>query len=163
MHRLRHPRTSGRSSFSIVACLLGAALTLEPASADDPAASAQPIDSEHGSLAQIGAKLSNPVSDVWALFTEFDLTLSDGDFNTGEAEPGSGILFQPVLPFPLYGEGEEEWKLIVRPTVPLLLGQPVPDVDVPAPGAPPRTDRFNNLSGLADTALPLLVSPPAGN
>jgi hypothetical protein len=39
----------------------------------------------------------------------------------------------------------------------------VPDIDVPAPGTPPRTDQFNNLSGLADTALPLLVSPPAGD
>jgi hypothetical protein len=29
---------------------------------------------EHGDLAETDRKLSNPISDVWALFTEFDLT-----------------------------------------------------------------------------------------
>jgi hypothetical protein len=33
---------------------------------------------EDTNLAEVGAKLSNPVSDVWALFTQFGLTWSDG-------------------------------------------------------------------------------------
>lgn len=147
----------------LVAFVLGALAGSERAWAHDPAEATDSTHDEQGQLAEVGQKLSNPVSDVWALFTEFDLTFSDGDFNRGGAEPGSSILFQPILPLPLHGEGEEQWKLIVRPTVPLLLGQPVPKIDVPAPGLPPRTNRFNNLSGLADTALPLLASPPTGN
>ncbi len=31
---------------------------------------------EHGSLGELGAKLSDPTSDVWALFTEFDFLWS---------------------------------------------------------------------------------------
>jgi len=104
-------------------------------------------------LAEIGAKLSNPVSDVWALFTEFDVYFSDGDVNTGGSEPGGRMLFQPVLPIPLYGSGNKEWKLITRPTVPLLFSQPVPT----------GFNEFDHRAGFADTQLPMLVSPPAGN
>jgi len=53
----------------------------------------------------VGAKLSNPVSDVRALFTEFDLYFSDGDVNRGNPEVGGKMIFQPVLPVPLYGRG----------------------------------------------------------
>jgi len=108
---------------------------------------------EHGSLAEIGAKLSNPVSDVWALFTEFDLNFSDGDLNAGSEKIGGRMIFQPILPFPLYGQGEHAWKLITRPTIPVLFSQPVPK----------GFDDFNNLGGLGDTQLPTLVSPSSGN
>jgi hypothetical protein len=104
-------------------------------------------------LAEIGAKLSDPVSDVWALFTEFDLYFSDGDVNQGASQVGGRMLFQPILPFPLYGNGNEEWKLITRPTVPLLFSQPVPT----------GFNEFDHRGGFADTQLPMLVSPPAGN
>ena len=68
-----------------------------PASAAAPADSphargaadgTKPPHNAHGSLAEVGAKLSNPVSDVWALFTQFGLTFSDGDINTGDAQIG---------------------------------------------------------------------------
>jgi hypothetical protein len=104
-------------------------------------------------VAEIGAKLSNPVSDVWALFTEFDLTFSDGDLNKGDAKVGGRMIFQPVLPFPLYGQGKDEWKLITRPIVPVLFTQPVPK----------GFDEFNDLGGLGDIQLPTMVSPPSGN
>ena len=109
--------------------------------------------SEHGNLAEIGAKLSNPVSDVWALFTEFDLTFSDGDINKGSWKTGGRMLFQPILPIPLYGEGTNEWKLITRPTIPVIFSEPVPK----------GYDKFRHLGGLGDTQFPMLVSPPAGN
>jgi hypothetical protein len=109
----------------------------------------------HGSLANVGAKLSNPVSDVWALFTQFGLTFSDGDANKGDAKVGGNVVFQPILPFPLYGEGDDAWKMITRPAIPLLLGQPVPRADA--------FDSFSHLTGLGDTQLPLIVSPPTGN
>jgi hypothetical protein len=110
-------------------------------------------DKEQDSLAELGAKLSNPVSDVWALFTEFDLTFSDGDLNTGDSKVGGRMLFEPILPIPLYGQGKDAWKLITRPIVPITFSQPVPE------GA----GEFSNLGGLGDTQLLMLVSPPAGN
>jgi len=63
------------------------------------------------------------------------------------------MLFQPILPLPLYGSGEEEWKLITRPTVPVLFSQPIPT----------GVDKFKYRGGLGDTQLPMLVSPPTGN
>jgi hypothetical protein len=126
------------------------ATTKSAAGGDSAQASMQ---SEHGSLSEVGAKLSNPVSDVWALFTELDLYFSDGDLNEGSSEVGGRMIFQPVLPFPLYGRGEDAWKLITRPTIPVLFSQPVPQ----------GFDEFTHLGGLGDTQLPMLVSPPSGN
>jgi hypothetical protein len=40
-------------------------------------------------LAEIAAKPANPVSDIWALFTEFDICFNDGDMNRGAAKVGS--------------------------------------------------------------------------
>jgi hypothetical protein len=112
-----------------------------------PSASA---GSKHGSLAEIAAKLSNPAANVWALFTQFGLTRSDGDLNTGESPIGGNVEFEPVLPVPLFGEGMDQWKLIVRPNIPLLLGNPVPT----------SFDNFDNKTGLGDTLLPLPLIPP---
>jgi len=108
---------------------------------------------EHGSLAEVGAKLANPVSDVWALFTEFDLNFSDGDVNLGNPKIGGRMIFQPVMPIPLFGEAEEEWKLITRPIIPVLFSQPVPK----------GLDDFNHPAGVGDIQLPMLVSPPSGD
>jgi len=113
----------------------------------------QEAGSGHGSLAEIGQKLSDPTSDVWALFTEFDLSFSDGDLNKGSSEVGARMLFQPILPIPLYGRGANEWKLITRPSIPVLFSQPVPK----------GFDNFTHLGGLGDIQLPMLVSPPTGN
>jgi len=72
---------------------------------------------EHGSLAKIGAKLADPTSNVWALqFNVQAPTFSDGDLNTGNPKAGGNVIFQPVLPIPLYGEGEDQWKLLTRPS-----------------------------------------------
>ena len=139
-----------------------------PAGAAAPASAAAPADSPHargaadrvtpphdahGSLAEVGAKLSNPVSDVWALFTQFGITTSDGDANLGGSQVGGNMSFQPVMPIPLYGKGKDEWKLIVRPTIPVEFGVPVPQ----------GFNDFNHETGLGDTLLPLVVNPPAGN
>jgi hypothetical protein len=105
---------------------------------------------DHGTLGEVGAKLSNPVSDVWALFTEFDLSFSDGNFNRGDAKVGSAMNFQPILPVPL----AEDWKIIVRPSVPIQFNQPQPD-------SPPQN--YDYEAGLSDIILPLPISPVLGN
>jgi hypothetical protein len=105
---------------------------------------------DHGSLGEVGAKLSNPVSDVWAMFTEFDLSFNDGNFNTGDAKVGAAMNFQPILPVPL----AEGWKIIVRPAVPIQFVQPQPST--PA-------DNYDYEAGLSDIILPLPVSREAGH
>jgi hypothetical protein len=111
---------------------------------------AQDADDPHKDLGEVGAKLSNPVSNVWALFTEIDLTFSDGNANKGDDRVGSeNVIFQPIMPIPLYGE---EWKLITRPTIPVVFSKPRPD----------GFDKFNHDSGIADSLLPLLLSPDLG-
>jgi len=105
---------------------------------------------EHGSLGETGAKLSNPVSDVWALFTEFDFNFFDGNTQQGDAQFGSAMVFQPVMPLPLRGE---DLKLITRPTVPIVWSQPRPD----------GFDKTNYDTGIGDIQLPLLVAPQMEN
>ena len=145
-------RTSGRTGATKVCYVwlmeLAATLILFGATAYS-----QEAGSGHGSLAEIGQKLSDPTSDVWALFTEFDLSFSGGDLKTGSSEVGGRMLFQPILPFPLYGRGKDEWKLITRPSISVLFSQPIPK----------GFDDFTHLGGLGDIQLPMLVSPPTGN
>ena len=82
--------------------------------------------SQHDSLSDVGAKLSNPASNIWALFTEFDLTFSDGDVNLGDPKVGGNMLFQPIMPIPLFGTGTNQWKLIMRPTIPFIFSTALP-------------------------------------
>jgi hypothetical protein len=105
---------------------------------------------EHGSLADVSRKLSDPTATIWALFTEFDLNFNNGNANSGDDKIGSLMNFQPILPIPLYGEGADAWKMIVRPAVPIQFAAPRPD------GA----NNTNYDAGLADILLPLLVVPP---
>jgi hypothetical protein len=104
---------------------------------------------EHGSLAETGAKLSNPVSDVWAMFTEFDLSFNNGNATGGNDKLGSLMNFQPIMPFPVYGEGDDKWQVLIRPAVPIQFGAPRPD------GA----ENTNYDAGIADILLPALLTP----
>lgn len=108
---------------------------------------------EESDAAEIGAKLANPVSDIWALFTEFDLDFSNGNVNRGNSKVGGAMIFQPIMPFPLYGSGDHQWKLITRPTIPIVFSSPIPT----------GPNEFDNEGGLGDTQLPMLVSPPTGD
>lgn len=99
-------------------------------------------------LEEVAAKLSNPISDVWAINTQWGVTFSDGDINRGAAEVGGFLQMQPALPIPLY-QGDFKWRLILRPTLSIPLGAP----------APQGLDDFSRESGLADTLLPFLLAP----
>ena len=105
----------------------------------------------HGSLSDVGAKLANPLSSLWALSFSFETPkFFDGDINTGDPRAGADMVFQPVLPFPLYGTGDEQWRLITRPVVPFIFSQPVPT----------GFDEFDNKAGIGDIQLPLILSFP---
>ncbi len=120
--------------------------------ADGSKAGAASVHSEHGSLAEIGAKLADPTANVWAL--QFNIqgpTFYDGDLNRASAEVGGNVIFQPVLPFPLYGTGKNQWKLITRPIIPIIFSQPIPRGGV---------NDFKHVGGLGDIEIPLLLNPP---
>ena len=102
-------------------------------------------------LGQVGAKLANPLGNLWALQFSFDTPkFFDGDVNTGDPKVGADAIFQPVLPFPLYGTGDEEWRLITRPIIPLIFSEPIPT----------GFDEFDHKGGIGDIQLPLVLSFP---
>lgn len=106
---------------------------------------------EHGNLGEVGAKLANPLGDLWSLVFNFETPkIFDGDVNTGNPRFGADVIFQPVLPIPLYGEGEGEWRMITRPVVPIIFSTPIPK----------GPDDFYNQGGIGDIQLPLLLSVP---
>jgi hypothetical protein len=97
--------------------------------------------------------LPNPLSNVWALFTEFDFNFSDGNLNPGGQRAGGRTLFQPILPIPLFGSEDKEWRLITRPTIPFLSSQPIPSA----------RSRFDRKGGLGDIQVPMIISPTVSN
>jgi hypothetical protein len=120
-------------------------------SAPDPDHDTNHNRPEHGSLANIGQKLSDPTANIWAL--QFNIqapTFSDGDLNTGNPKVGGNVVFQPVLPFPLYGTGENQWKMITRPIIPIIFAQQIPK----------GFNDFKHVGGIGDIEIPLLLNPP---
>jgi hypothetical protein len=84
------------------------------------------------------------------------LKFYDGDINTGDANVGSDLILQPVMPIPLFGEGDAEWMLITRPVIPIVLSQPVPR----------GFNEFYNKAGIGDIQFPAMLAVPgkyAGN
>jgi hypothetical protein len=95
-------------------------LEVEPQGDHDHAA-----NPPHGSLANVGAKLANPLSDLWSMQMNFQgPTFFDGDLVSGSPEVGGSLIVQPVMPIPMYGSGEDTWRLIVRPILPIIFSQP---------------------------------------
>lgn len=139
---------TSRCTIALACALLGASLASIPGEsvrADDQAAA-----SDEEKLGEMGSKLANPLSDLWALsFSMNGPQFFDGDINTGDPELGASLLFQPVMPFPLYGEGQDQWRLITRPVIPFVFTQPIPD----------GFNDFERKGGIGDIQLPLILSP----
>lgn len=108
-------------------------------------------DPDHGSLGDVGAKLANPLANLWAFSMSFDMPqFFDGDVNTGDPELGATLLFQPVMPIPLFGTGKDQWRLITRPVIPFIFSNPIPT----------GFDEFDHESGIGDIQLPAILSLP---
>jgi hypothetical protein len=103
-------------------------------------------------MGNVGAKLADPTSDLWAIQLNFEgVKFFDGDANAGDPEVGSDLVIQPILPIPLYGKGADEWKVITRPVIPIIFGTPIPRGD----------DKFYTAGGIGDIELELLLAAPA--
>jgi hypothetical protein len=141
-------RRSGRRILTLGWALCGAwsvsTISL-PARAEAPS---QPA--EHHDLSAVGNKLANPVSSLWSLSFSINAPqFFDGDVNTGDAEVGGAMVFQPVMPIPLFGEGEDQWRMITRPVIPIVFNAPEPT----------GLDEFDHHGGIGDVQLPLLLAP----
>jgi hypothetical protein len=106
---------------------------------------------EHGGLGDIGAKLANPLGDVWALTFSNNLpAFYDGDVNQGDPKVGAATVFEPILPIPIFGSGASEWRMVTRPIIPIIWSEPIPT----------GFDEFDNKGGIGDIQLPLLFNLP---
>ena len=105
-----------------------------------------------GDMGEIGKQLADPLANLWALnFNSFMPGFFDGDVNNGDAKLGATTIFQPILPVPLYGEGKEEFRVIMRPVIPLVWSTPIPD----------GLGGFDHESGIGDIQLPFVFALPA--
>ncbi len=86
----------GVSRIPLLAGLFGLALLATPAWSHPPAndhthQAEQDSGTKHGSLGNIGAKLADPTSDIWALAMSFNApAFYDGNFNSGDSKVGGG-------------------------------------------------------------------------
>jgi hypothetical protein len=114
-----------------------------------PEAGAQAASSSQ-ELGEVGNKLANPLSNLWALSASINAPqFFDGNLNSGDPEVGGVMPFQPIMPIPLYGEGEDQWRMITRPVIPLVFSDPDPK----------GTNQFSHHGGIGDIQLPFLVAP----
>ena len=150
-------------TLSCAATSLASAAGTDPSEHDHPPDEVEPQGDHdhaahppHGSLGNVGAKLANPVSDMWSIqFNVQGPTFNDGDLNLGNPELGGNVLFQPVMPIPLYGSGEDTWRLIVRPILPIVFAQPVPTCQTLG------CNQFETKGGLGDWDWQLLLTAPS--
>lgn len=139
------PAVGARRCVATFALLVLAVLSVAPASASDAG------QAGGQSAAEIGQKLANPLSDIWALFTEIDYNWSEGDLSDGKWRNGQSVIVQPVMPIPL----TDNAKLITRPTLPVIVSVDQPD-GIKNPDTGEAT--FDTNDGLGDLQLPLLYS-----
>jgi hypothetical protein len=109
------------------------------------------MDASKISTKELSQQSANPVGKFAYIFTQFAATFSDGDANTGDSHLSGNITFQPIIPIPLYGSGENEWRIVTRPTINLSIEQSVPTGGV---------DDFTQKTELSDLLIPLPVALP---
>ena len=139
------------AGLTAVAIMFG--LTTIDATAQDTTANSKQKAGATGQadMGAVGEKLANPLSDLWNLSMNFQTpTFFDGDLNKGDDRVGANMIFQPVMPIPLFGSGDATWRMITRPIIPLIFSQPIPR----------GVDKFDDKSGIGDIQMPLLLSVP---
>lgn len=95
---------------------------------------------------ELAAELSNPNTAVATLTFKNQFRWFDGDLPNADSQSSYTLLFQPSLPFVL-DSGD---KIIWRPAVPLLLGQPVFEHG---------ESSFGSVDGLGDIVMDFAYAP----
>ncbi|ADE55703.1 hypothetical protein [Coraliomargarita akajimensis] len=104
------------------------------------------IDTEEMTLEEVSQQLENPLTSLWSLTFQNNLTL-----NTGEAVKGTQtsntFLFQPALPIPV----RDDMVFIARPVFPIVYG---PELDPLVPSGVAETQ-----TGFGDIQMLALLGP----
>ena len=116
-------------------------------------ATIDPKEASHAStpddLQEVGKQLNNPVSSIWNITTQSNMSFEKG--NLSSAYRGQFTFnFQPVLPIPL----TEDWNLIPRPVIPLLSNPYITGVD-----RGNQTVDWGRTGGMGDMAFVNFLSP----
>ena len=113
-------------------------------------------------MAAMAEAINNPLGELWLLFTQNDTSWWKGDI-TNDEKIQNAFVFQPVLSMQM----TQNWRLLFRPTFPVLSFETVTGVDFPSPEderpSPPSAN-FDRKTGLGDivlwTALSNKYKPP---
>ena len=88
-----------------------------------------PVDNDGGlgtpNASEIAAALSDPNTTLGTMNFHFDHIEFDGDIPGADKADAQRMIFQPSLPYPL----TETTNLFVRPAIPVIFNQDVPDPD----------------------------------
>jgi hypothetical protein len=95
---------------------------------------------------EIAASLANPNTPLASLNLKIQYRQFAGDLPGADDETGTGLIFQPGLPFPL----DSGAKILFRPAIPLQIDQPVFD---------PASGQFDSESGIGDIGYDLAYAP----
>ena len=96
----------------------------------------------------VARELANPNTALATLTFKNQFRAFSGDLPGADEQSAYTLLFQPVFPFPR----QDGSKIIFRPAIPLLVGQPV---------FRPETLDFESKTGLGDIAFDLAYAFPA--
>ncbi len=80
---------------------------------------------EERSASEVAHELSNPNNSLGSLSFNLDYISYDGDIRDADEQDAWQISFQPIFPYPL----AKDTNFFLRPLIPLILDQPVPDAD----------------------------------
>lgn len=105
-------------------------------------------DEEAPSVDEVARELSNPNTALASMTFKNQFRLFAGELPGATDQSSYTLLFQPVLPFPR-SDGS---KIIFRPAVPLLVGQPIFRAD---------SGSFETKTGLGDIAFDLVYAFPS--
>jgi len=118
------------------------------------------------SMAELAQKANNPLSDVWLLLMQNDITLLDGD-QVGGTQPLESFKIQPVMPVPVF---DQKWNLIFRPIINVvsapiekdagdLFGKSSAEIAGDPRLSSLAQDPSGRTSGLGDSVLLTLLGP----
>ena len=129
------------------------------AQAEAPAA-----DSAFDNADEAARQSSNPLGgDFLIMLNQFDNYFLQGDA-TGRSRSVNSWAFQPVVPLPMNEVIGENWILVNRPTIPIILNAEIPNIGALSGGGPPTippdqppppvpNGRFETENGLGDIVM----------
>jgi hypothetical protein len=144
---------TGKKKYTI---LTAQAYSDKPVAATEGATAGKSPESDGSDAAEqakIAQALANPLSQLWMVFIQHDMTWYDGDLADDLNEDSKLMhttMIQPVLSFQL----TETWKTIIRPVITINSFDTLDNLNIDATAAPRVTGSdFDRKTGLGDSIL----------